>query len=463
MTSEWDNTPWAGTPAPSPRRPAPVLTKSVTALGPWQSGTPLASRLHTPGDRIRAYLRAYRVGWFHKAGRKIANDIAALDWSVSDGDAEEGEAEATLARPPLSIPFDRLPPIDQFQRLLERPNAVQKTGRELLRKTQIHLDFAGVACWYLENGEGGRLPTGLMTINPARMQPARDRAGRLIGWVMDLDSARPVTFEPDEILWFSTGNADEDDDIWGTSVVEAVYSQVPLTDMMARHTANVLTTGGRLAGMMWPKERALTEAEYVDAQRAWRNVATDPDAGKRLLIFPEPMEYAAGASTPAEIGIPELATLNRDEILTAFPLNPHMLGVPLATGMNSGETMRHVRREYWEGTIHPRADLIEETIQVGLLARYEEASGTTYDFELAEPNLDDAPVLLERVEAFRALASAGFDEREAVKAAGLGHITFMGRPEPPPALVASPQVPQPPQEPAPATRSAKATLSLIHI
>lgn len=409
-------------------RPEPVkMAKAVTALGAWGTGVPLSSMADTPQRKAAVYLKAYKVGWFHKAGRKIADDIASLDWSVSDGDMEEGEEETTLDRPALDLPFDSLSPIDQFQRLLERPNPYQ-TGRQLIRKTEVRLDFAGAAAWYMEGATSG-LPTGLYGISPARMWPAYDKAGVLIGWVMDKDApSGGVPFDTSEILWFSTGNAD-DNDIWGTSVVEAVYSQVPLTDLMARHTANVLTTGGRLAGMLWPKERALTEAEYADAQRAWRNVASDPDAGKRLLVFPEPMEYASGASTPAEIGIPELAVLNRDEILTAFPVSPYRLGVPMPGGLNSGEVRREDRRDYWEETIHPRADLLEEAIQVGLLSLYEEKMGQTFDFELAEPNMDDAASLTEKAKAYKELVAIGFDPKETVSAVGLTTIKWLGLPD----------------------------------
>ena len=415
-----------------PEPPARQSAKAVTSLGAWGTGIPLSISGNTPQARAATYLQAYKVGWFYKAGKKIAGDIASLDWSISDGDMEEGESETTLDRPPLSVPFALLSPIEQAMRLLERPNGRQ-TGRQLLHKTQVRLDFAGAAAWFLEGAEFG-LPTAIYGVSPSRLWPAYDRAGNLAGWVLDKDRiGGGVPFSKEEILWISTGNAD-DDDIWGVSVVEAVYAQVPLTDLMARHTADVLTTGGRLAGMMWPKDRSLTEDEFVDAQRAWRNLTSDPNAARRMLLFPEPMEYAAGASTPAEIGIPELAVLNRDEILTAFPVSPYRLGVPTPGGLNSGEVRREDRRDYWEETIHPRADLLEEAIQTGFISRYENATGQTYDFKLAEPNLDDAPSLLEKVAALRALASAGFDEREAVKATGLAHIKFGGIPAPDPAL-----------------------------
>lgn len=409
--------------------PTPRSYKAVVDSAPWQNAIPLSTLADTPQKRAGAYLRAYKVGWFYKAGRKIADDIASLDWSVSDGDAEEGEDETTLDRPELSIPFKSLTPIEQFMRLLERPNPKQ-TGRQLLRKTQVRLDFAGAAAWYLEGGSGNLgLPSALYGISPARMWPSYDKQGQLIGWVMDKDApGGGVPFDVDEILWFSTGNADNDD-LWGTSVVEAVYAQVPLTDLMARHTADVLTTGGRLAGMMWPRERALSEDEYVDAQRAWRNAVSDPNAARRMLIFPEPMEYASGASTPAEIGIPELATLNRDEILTGFPVSPYRLGVPMPGGLNSGEVRREDRRDYWEETIHPRADLLEEAIQVNLLSRYEQVMGQTFDFEIAEPNMDDAESLVAKAKAFKELVAIGFDAKEVVKAVALSDIKWTGLPE----------------------------------
>jgi hypothetical protein len=102
---------------PEPNQTRPSFQKAVTSLGAWGTGIPLSSLNNTPQERAAAYLRAYKVGWFYKAGKKIAGDVASLDWSLSDGDAEEGDAEATLERPELSIPFESLSPIDQLQRL----------------------------------------------------------------------------------------------------------------------------------------------------------------------------------------------------------------------------------------------------------------------------------------------------------------------------------------------------------
>lgn len=428
-------------------RPVPSAKKAVTGPGvaSYATGTVLSSLQDSPQNRAAKCLAAYKVGWFYKAGHKITSDLAALDWSVSDGDIEsEDPAETIIDRPDLSIPFRDLNPIEQLIRLMERPNPYQ-TGRQLRQKTHIRRDFAGLGIWYLENGDFG-LPTAIYGISPARMWPSRNAQGVLIGWVMDRD--RPgggIPFSAREIMTFSTASAD-DDDLFGASVVEAVYAELPLTDLMARHTTDLLTTGGRLAGMVWSKERSLDEGEFEDVKRAWRNVASDPNAARRLLIFPEPMEYAAGASTPAEIGIPELAALNRDNILTAFPISPYQLGVPVPGGLNSGETRVQDRRDYWEGTIHPRVVAFDEAINVELVSRYEAVMGRSFIYRTEEPNLDDPASIIERVKALDALVQSGADSKAARKAAGLDHIKFATEPQrqPTPAeLMATNPQPQP--------------------
>jgi hypothetical protein len=145
--------------------------------------------------------------------------------------------------------------------------------------------MTGRALIYLEGGDGGGLPTAMYGISPSRMWPSYNgRASCRLG-------ARPqqplgrTPFSAEEILVVEY--VGEDDPV---GVIEAVYAQVPLTDLIARHVGDVLTTGGRLAGMISPKNRSLDEDEYQDVLRAWRNVAVDPNAARRLLVFPEPMD-----------------------------------------------------------------------------------------------------------------------------------------------------------------------------
>ena len=430
MTTEWDNTPWAGSDVKSALvrlEPATIYAKAVTGAGvqAYYNDPPLSSLLNTPQERCAKFLQAYKCGWFYKAESKISGDLRDLPWTVSDGDIEsEDPTETTIERPDLDIPFEALNPIEQFMRLMEKPNPRQ-TGKQLRQKTFIRRDMAGVAFWYLEAASERSPITAIYGISPSRLWPAYDKQKQLMGYVLDYNSPGGGTpFETWEIVPFSNASAD-DDDIFGIGVVEAVYAELPLTDLLTRHTADLLSTGGRLAGMLWPKERALNEDEFQDAQRAWRNVTSDPASARRLLLFPEPMEWVAGASTPAEIGIPELAALNRDNILTAFPIAPEILGVPAPAGLNaSGETRRQLYDFYWSDTIGPRASSFDEIIQTTIISRYEALMGQTFRFESELPKLDDASSILEKVGAFRAAVAVGFDPKDTIKAVGLDHIKW---------------------------------------
>lgn len=437
--SEWDGTPWAGEAVKSLTIVEPPIIratlKAVTgaALTAYANDLPLSFLNQEPQARARAYLKAYKHGWFYKAESKISDDLKRLPWVVHDGDIDsEDRDETRIPEPDLDIPFERLDPIEQFMRLMERPNPKQ-TGQQLRQKTFIRKDMAGWTFWYLETSGPVAPITAIYGISPSRLWPSYDkRTNELLGWVLDYDqNGGTMTFEPHEIVAFSNASAeDTEGDHVGVGVVEAVYAEMTLTDLMTKHTADMLTTGGRVAGMMWPKERALDEDEFTDAQRAWRSVVSDANSARRMLLFPEPMEYAAGASTPAEIGIPELAELNRDNILTAFPIAPEILGVSMPAGQNaSGETRRELYDWYWRGTIEPRASSYDEVVAVHILSRYEQMMGRTFRFETELPDLDDASSLLEKAGAFKSLVDIGFDPKSTIKAVGLDHIKWTGLPD----------------------------------
>ena len=203
----------------------------------YANDVPLSRVWDTPQARAAKYLQAYKVGWFYKAEHKISSDMANLDITVAPED-EEGANQDAIVEPDLFTPIEQLDPVGKFLRLMERPNPNQ-SGRQLRQKTFIRTDMAGWAYWYLEPGPDG-LPQAIYGIGPQRMWPSFDRAGTLIGWVMDADQkGKSVPFQVDEILPFVNATSDESD-MYGVGVVEAVQSELPLADLMARHVTDLL-------------------------------------------------------------------------------------------------------------------------------------------------------------------------------------------------------------------------------
>ena len=58
--------------------------------------------------------------------------------------------------------------------------------------------------------------------------------------------------------------------------------------------------------------------------------------------------------------------------------------------------------------------------------------GKTFTYSTELPDLDDAPSLIEKAEAFKSLQALGFDDKSAIKAVGLDHIKWNGKPAPEP-------------------------------
>lgn len=398
----------------------PVATKAASGPGviSMMYDAKLTSVRETPQEMMKRFLRAYKVTWFYKAESVISFDVSNLEVELKREDGSVVEV------PDRKAEFDSLNPIDQCRRLLDQPNPKQ-TWRRFIEKWMIRMDMAGNNFWFedeLEEQFG--TPKALWNISPARMWPAFSKDGKdIIGWVMDWDNrGGGIPYKADEIIHTSYGSAE--DDVFGVGMVESVLHEWEVSKLLTNHIADVLTLGGRLAGMVSPKERSLDENEFQDVLRAWRNISASGDAGRRLLVFPEPVEWTRGSATPQEIGLPGLSEINRTNILSAFPISEFRLGVPMAAGLNSGDTRKHMYREYHEFTLHPRVAILQEIVQKEIVDNFSDAAGEELKFTIKEPDRDDAPSLLEKAAAFRALLNLGFDPEAIIPAVGLHTIKW---------------------------------------
>lgn len=391
--------------------------KAASGIGAIQMATQpqLQSFRNTPQEMMKKFLKAYKVGWFFKAGSAVSFDTSNLEVTLKDAAGNE------IPLPPKDKDFASLSPVEQCRRLLDMPNP-KESWRQFIEKSIIRYDFAGNAIWYLDEMDDDLCPTGIYNISPTRMWPAQ-KGTRVIGWVLDWNERGGGTpFTIDEIVHLSAGSAD--DEVFGVGVVESVLMERDVNELLPKHVSDVLTLGGRLAGMVSPKERSLGENEFQDTLRAWRQIANSGDAAKRLLVFPEPVEWTRGAATPQEIGLPGLNEINRANILSAFPVSEFRLGVTISSGLNSGDTRQHMFREHWEFSIHPRAQVIRETWQHNIVDRFAKKAGEELIMEIKEPGRENAPMLLEKAAAFRALLNLGFDPNAIIPAVGLDNIKW---------------------------------------
>lgn len=400
---------------PETRERVGIVPEDKAAVGPGvamiQFGTPLSAFSRSPQKLMREAQAAYHQNpWIHVAEATVTRRVVGLPWHVEDEANEEMEdAEPTGV---LKLVSDL---IEKPQALL--PNVGRRmTRRDLWALTSRHLGLCGMAYWYLDQRDPtSGFPSAIVYVNPARVWPVEDAAGNLTGWVVDPkdDSGRGGTpLELGELVPFYLDPPDFGH--LGTGMVEVAGLKAKITDLADKHAAFVLGTGGRLAGIVSPKDGILNDDQYQRLVREFRNVAEAPDAAKRMTIMQGPIDYTQTAATPGELALLDLSRMNRDDILAIWGVPPSMAAVPQSSGgLNSGETRKYDEATLMQGAVHDRVLAIKETIQYQILDRLAVA-GVTADLEIEEPEFDDELPMYELAAKARDLPLTNKERRELI-------------------------------------------------
>jgi phage portal protein BeeE len=401
-------------------QPAPEAKAVVTGNGGTGPGVvaltydvPLSSLSKDP-QRLARQAEAYYTGhpWVRAAERLITGKGSSIGWHLEDAEGETIGDDA--AEQQLDV-----------VRLMETPSP-NLTRRELWALTLRHMGLVGDAFWYLDEREAlAGTPRQILYVNPARMVPALDKLGNLVGWIMDGDrpnGRQPVGFEPDEILHFRLDPAD--DGPLGIGLVQSALSKLHLTEKADMHAAKTMGAGGRKPGVIMPtsEKGSFSSEEYAAIVREMRNVTDSPDAAKKSLIFKTPVTYSDAGVAPKELQLTELMQLGRDDVIALWGVPPSQLGIAGPAGLNSGDKDKYAEAALWQNAIGPRLEAFRETLQFGLLDRYAKL-GSPVSLQLHLPTFDDeAP----KVEMVGALIRAGFDPQASLKAVGLQEIQHTG-------------------------------------
>ena len=131
--------------------------------------------------------------------------------------------------------------------------------------------------------------------------------------------------------------------------------------------------------------------------REWRNVASDPDAAKRLIVARGPVEFTPTSSSNEQLQLAELSGQGRDDILNAWGIPLTQIGITKAAGLNSGEKNKNDEAILWQGVIQPRVEAFREKVQFELLDRFAEAGGPKLQLVIETPEFDDSVPLFDMI------------------------------------------------------------------
>lgn len=402
-------------------RAATVVPKAETGPGVamFNWSTPIGSIFgrRSPQKVMREAQMLYHTNpWVHSAESTVTRRVVGLPWHLEDENDEEldeNAAQGKLVHDLLKAPMAALKPTGNFVSWRDAPvPASPKTWAGLVGLTSRHLGLCGMSHWYLDQTDMAYgFPMAILYINPARMWASEDDAGNLTGWVLDAkdDQGRGGTpLDVGEVLTFYLEPPDAGH--YGTGLVEVASLKAQITTLADRHAAYVLATGGRLAGIISPKEGAIPDERYVALVREFRNLVELPDAAKRTTILQGPIDFTPTAASPDDLDLIDLSKMNRDDIFAVWGVPPVLAGVPTSVGLGGEGERKYDDMTLMTGSVHDRVKSIGETIQRGLLDRLP----TVIDLEIEEPTFEDETPAYELASKARELPLTNVERRALV-------------------------------------------------
>ena len=333
-------------------------------------------------DPRKAMKQAQEAGianlYLRAAERVIGERFSTIPWHLETDAGEEYQNDAVdriIERPYIPQPNDPA-------------TSTPQTRSALWRLTSRHLGLCGNAFWYLDQANAlDGWPADVLYINPARMTPAEDKQGNLLGWVLDADlpgSGTPL--EREHVLHFKLEPADSGH--YGIGLVESAFSRIEMVKLADRHANDTLAAGGRLSGIFAPSAASaasIPDDQYEQLKRDLRNISEDPNAARRALVLKGPIEYTKTTATPTELNLGAIAELGQDGILELWGVPDSQLGARQAAGLNTGESRKHDEATLMQNAVLPRLRTFAETLQYGLLDRIE----PNPQLVIEEPTYDD--------------------------------------------------------------------------
>ena len=377
----------------------PTPAAKAGPIGPGagilQTEYPLAAALggFLGKDTAKRQLSAVKLGrevsYIRRAEATVSDKVGGMQPGISPGwHIEDPEGDTIDETYPDARAVTAYDLIRDPQGLLSAEESQRLSRRSLWQVSSRHMGLAGCGFWYQDGRNAYGMPLALLYIAPWRMRPNYRDKVVLTGWTLDPDASGHGTDLPLEEVTLLRFEA-PDEGVWPTGLVESVLGKAHLNTAIDRHENTVLASGGRLSGILSPKEGAITDdGVYAQMVRDWRNVVETPESARRLQIVRAPVEFHQTVMSPQDLQLVDLMERNRDDLLAAWGVPLSQIGGSPAQGLNGGEGRKYEEAVLWQGPVHARLVEVAEAIQ-SILDAWRPLLGWSPRFVLDEPVFDD--------------------------------------------------------------------------
>ena len=335
-------------------RKAPIVGRRFGySLNPWA----------TPPERnTKGFLTAYgEIYSLFGIALRIATAVGEAKWRLYKG-SERSERSQIADHPILT--------------LLDFANEFQ-TGQEIVELTQLHMDLAGKAYWYLPK-TGLGVPGEVWVIPPHLMKIVPSKRGFIAGYVYQSGDEQ-ISFSRNEIIRFPM--PDPVNPYGGIGYAQPAAVELDSEVYSGKWNRNFFYNSAR-ADAILETEGHLNEEQYEQLRTQWADRYQGVSKAHKIAILEGGLSYKQIQVSQKDMDFQNLRRQTRENLMFTF-------GIPLSV-MGITENVNRANAEAGDYTfarwlIKPRLTRIKNKLNEKLLPMFPEAKGVEIDFDEVVP------------------------------------------------------------------------------
>lgn len=265
------------------------------------------------GDSRTEQLRAMAaVGTVFGIVDRIASSQSAVNWALyrkARSGKKEDRTEVTN-----HLAWD----------LWQQPNDVF-SGEHTREAGQQHYELTGEGRIVVELADGfGDIPLSMWVVRPDRIRPVPGEKTFLAGYVYTSVDGEQVPLLPSEVLTIMRPNPL--DPYRGLGAIQSVMTQLQSARAAAEWNANFFRNGAMPGGVIEvPNE--LGDTQFRTLIDRWRESHKGVSRAHRVGVLEQGAKFTPVTYSIKDMQMSEIRGMTRDEVMEAFGISRHMLGI----------------------------------------------------------------------------------------------------------------------------------------
>ena len=389
------------------KRVADVLIKQKATIGPLKDDSTVWRSLRSLSASSTSVGHAFeKSAWVYGAIKAISRNISRVPIKLyEEPDDQEGKPATDFDVTPITS--------GPLFELFMQPNFLM-TGKQFIEATAINLEIYGECFWILERKNVTEIPTEMWIGNPEKFSPIWSEGNRksLIGWKYK-QGQEEIPFSFYEIVFFKSFNPY--DDVRGMSPMSSAQLGIDQDYFASNHNKNFFKDGVSISGVIEIPDELTNEA-YNRLLSTFEERHKGYSRSHKVALLEGGGKFVPYTPSYKDFEFTSLRKMNKEEILTAFGVNPVVIGD--YQFMRSYEGIRAAHRAFWIETLVPKLEYMADTINWNFLSKIQGGNlKFKFDLNAVEALRED---FYRKVDAAERLYQIGFPINMVNKRLDLG-------------------------------------------